>query len=269
MSIADAAGIYYNMNKENLIPDNNEAVGLLTPIHGPQPTRILDVAQTIPISNEATPSISNLVDISWIQQDGIEGTHTSLGVPAANKSKSGATIASGFDIGQHSTKQIEDYFGEGTTLTEKLLPFVGLKGTAAENKIKELKTTFTKDELNLINDTIYPDKINKVINRFNDNSEVKFDKLPLEFQTVIASVGFQYGNMKYPKDHKDSKKAGEDFNFYKYITEGNWGKAIEELKNFGDDYQPRHTKEAKLMEQGVTRRNVIQSLKNTPNFSLM
>ena len=210
------------------------------------------------------------VDVEWIQQKGIEGTHESLGVPAKNKSKSGATIASGFDIGQHSQKEIEDYFGKDSVLTKKLLPFVGLKGEAAQDKIdamtrggrgtRESLVDFSKDELNLINETIYPVTINKTSERFNENSAIPFNQLPEELQTVIASVGFQYGNMKYQK----GEKAGEDFRFYKHITEGDWLKALNELRNFGDKHGPRHNKEADLMEQGLKRIGIDVPPKKKP-----
>ena len=210
------------------------------------------------------------VDVEWILQKGIEGTHECLGVPAKNKSKSGATIASGFDIGQHSQKEIEDYFGKDSVLTKKLLPFVGLKGEAAQDKIdamtrggrgtRESLVDFSKDELNLINETIYPVTINKTSERFNENSAIPFNQLPEELQTVIASVGFQYGNMKYQK----GEKAGEDFRFYKHITEGDWLKALNELRNFGDKHGPRHNKEADLMEQGLKRIGIDVPPKKKP-----
>jgi len=97
-----------------------------------------------------------------------------------------------------------------------------------------------------------------VVLKQNKNSKISFNQLPPEFQTVIASVNFQYGNMK----SKTPK-------FYEHITEGNWGKAVEELKNFGGDYQPRRTKEAKLMEQGVDRLRAFKALMNTPRRSLL
>jgi hypothetical protein len=192
---------------------------------------------------EAFEKPSSNIDIGWIQQDGIEGTLRELDVPAANISKSGATIASGFDVGQHSEEQLKEYFGENSDLFKKLKPFVGLKGKDAENKIKEFKDLkFTDEEITAINETIYPIKTESVARRFNKNSQVPFYALPPEFQTVIASVGFQYGDLesRTPK-------------FYEYITTGEWDKALAELKDFKDDYGPRRKKEATLFEQGLKR----------------
>lgn len=78
-----------------------------------------------------------------------------------------------------------------------------------------------------------------MIGYFNrDASFAKFDQLPPQFQTVIASVAFQYGVLPVRTP-----------TFWSYAVTGNWTAMIAELRNFGDAFPTRRTKEADLMER--------------------
>lgn len=75
--------------------------------------------------------MKNMVD--WSVIDKYEIT-TSFGYAIPNDEKSGITIGSGFDLGQHSVQQI-DALPISENLKVKLIPFAGLKGAAARNTL--------------------------------------------------------------------------------------------------------------------------------------
>lgn len=68
----------------------------------------------------------------------------------------------------------------------------------------------------------------------------RFDLLPSEAQTVIASVAFQYGDL-----------ARRTPTFWKHVTAQDWTSAVKELRSFGDAYASRRTREADLLARLV------------------
>ena len=72
-----------------------------------------------------------------------------------------------------------------------------------------------------------------------------FKDLTKSQQTVIASVGFQYGAKGLMTKMKDGKE--EPTNFWKQITTGKWNEAYKNLQNYGDDYPTRRKIEAELL----------------------
>lgn len=69
------------------------------------------------------------------------------------------------------------------------------------------------------------------------DSETPFHELTDKQQTVIASVSFQYG-------HLPSRTP----NFWRQVTNDDWGAAIKNLRNFGDRYPTRRNTEANYLE---------------------
>jgi hypothetical protein len=84
--------------------------------------------------------------------------------------------------------------------------------------------------------------INSVIKQYNNDSEVDFQDLPPEVQTVIASVGYQYGtpHIKTP-------------DFWGFVTSQDWDSAIAELWDFRDNHRLRREDEAKYLEAALSR----------------
>ena len=64
------------------------------------------------------------------------GSKTNGYVPAAEVSKSGVTIATGFDLGQRDENDLKT-LKLSTTLTAKLKPYLGLKGKSAQDFLKK------------------------------------------------------------------------------------------------------------------------------------
>ena len=153
-------------------------------------------------------------------------------VPDAENSQSGVTIGTGFDLGSKD----EDFMkriGVSQNITDKLKPFFSLKGAEAEEVASNLVLSDSEvKELDQASKNYYA---NKIIQKYETDSGKPFDALSSEQQTVITSVGFQYGSF-------DRTPA-----FWAAVINGDWEGVEKELRNFGDNYFTRRDKEADLL----------------------
>ena len=180
----------------------------------------------------------NSVDWRFIQA--LEGFTTQGYVPYSTDSgQSGVTIGAGFDIGQHSKAELYK-FNFSIPLLTKLLPYVGAKGATAKillNKTPLVLMDAEAQELDACVRKVYEQAVE---DEYNDNSDIDFCSLDSAKQTVIMSVGFQYGSIKDKCPH-----------FFDAITKGDWALAVSELENFGDVYSTRRHKEAALLQSSL------------------
>ncbi|WP_020424833.1 pesticin C-terminus-like muramidase [Paracidovorax oryzae] len=168
------------------------------------------------------------------------GSQTTGYVPAANVSKSGVTIATGFDLGQRSENDLKN-LGLASNLIEKLKPYLGSKGADAKKLVEKTPLTISAAEAESIDKATKASHIANLKLKYDSATTDKkhFIDLPAQAQTVIASVSFQYGvnlDSATPK-------------FWKAVTGQDWTEAVKLLKNFGDVYPTRRGKEAALLEK--------------------
>lgn len=179
--------------------------------------------------------MSNInIDFDFIHQ--LEGFSYQGYVPAPETSKSGVTIAAGFDIGQCSAQEITSNFTQ--ELADKLLPYVGKIKQEACAVLEQIPLTISEDDANQITNFTTGSAVSRLSAEWNNSgSSQSFDLLPTQCATVIASVAFQYGSL--------SRRTP---NFWVQVTEGRWHDALANLRNFGDRYPTRRNKEADLLE---------------------
>jgi len=186
------------------------------------------------------------VDFEFIKE--LEGYKTDMYVPKIKGEvleKSGATIASGFDLGQRNEGDLE---GLPKALIDKLKPYLGKKKKVADDFVKANPLTITEKEADIINAFAKKQELDRLIKSWNNSSDVKWEDLSEAKATTVASVAFQFGNLpiKTPK-------------FWEYTTSGNWTDARDELRDFYEKdekglerqriYGPRRNKEAAYLEQ--------------------
>jgi len=166
----------------------------------------------------------------------MEGSKRNGYVPDPEHSNSGVTIASGFDLGQRSASEITKAFTP--ELADKLLPYVGMKKQAAVDFLMCNALSISESEEKEINSYSHLSAECRLLSQWR-RSEVHcdFGQLASPCQTVIASVAFQYGNLQ--------ERTPE---FWQQVTSANWGKAVTNLRNFGDRYSRRRNLEADLLE---------------------
>lgn len=190
-------------------------------------------------------TLSNLTEDTKDFLKDVEGFETSIYVPVDKKTKkvlgtSGPTIASGFDLGQRNLNDLKSY-GLPQSIEDKLKPYLGKKGKAAEEYIKKNPLNLTDEEANTINNIVKQKEADKVEKKFNENSELNFKELPDPIKTMITSVAFQYGIEAIEKPEKGAP------NWWKQVTTGDWEGAYNNLRDFGDKYKTRRNREADLI----------------------
>lgn len=177
------------------------------------------------------------IDYKFLSQ--LEGGSKTIGyVPAANVSKSGVTIATGFDLGQRNEADLKA-LGLSATLIAKLKPYLGKKANDAQKVLKKSPLAITSAQAEEINKAVKKKHIEQIQQKYNAavGNKKKFSDVPPQAQTVIASVSFQYGinlNARTPE-------------FWEAVTAQDWDKVKELLEKFGDAYPTRRKKEAALI----------------------
>ena len=177
------------------------------------------------------------IDYKFLSQ--LEGGSKITGyVPAASVSKSGVTIATGFDLGQRNEADLKR-LGLSIALTTKLKPYLGKKAKDAQALIKKSPLTITSVQADEIDKSVKKKHIEQIKIKYNSvpGNKKKFADLPSQAQTVISSVSFQYGTGLSTRAPK----------FWKAVTTQDWKESIKLLNNFGDVYPTRRKKEAKLL----------------------
>jgi hypothetical protein len=183
-------------------------------------------------TNQILGADSN-IDFNFILEQ--EGFETQGYVPEATQSNSGVTIASGFDLGARNENDLK---GLPQDIIDTLKPYLGVKGTEAENIAGAL--SITKDQANTINEFAKKQAVRNLRNKWEKATGTSFNKLPKEKATVLASVAFQYGDLE-----------SETPNFWNQTTNNQWMEAYNNLLNFGDIYKSRRKREAEYLKAAL------------------
>lgn len=172
------------------------------------------------------------------------GSRTSGYVPVPESSKSGVTIATGFDLGQRDEDELRQLELDESLITT-LKSYLGVQGEAAAALIRNNPLTITESQAKTIDQAVKRAHIDKLRTRYRfaigNTAGKPFFAIPAEAQTVIASVSFQYGvNLKVatPK-------------FWRAASSQNWRQSVAILRDFGDAYPTRRRKEARLLERAL------------------
>lgn len=183
----------------------------------------------------------NKIDFSFISK--LEGGMKLEGYVPVDKDgkgkvESGVTIGTGVDLGNADIY----YLNIPTALKITLKPYIGKKGDEARKILKEKPLKLKDYQVKELDNLVFSDMISDVISIFNKASATKFNDMEPAKQTVIASLAYQYGarlDLRTPR-------------FWKFITTGQWDKALKELRNFKDNYSTRRNQEADLLETVLT-----------------
>ena len=184
--------------------------------------------------------MANKIDYKFISDR--EGGRQLLGyVPNGGGSKSGVTVATGFDLGQRNEADLKK-LKLSKTLIDKLKPYLGLTKKNAIDAIKKKPLMINDVQALEIDKNVKSSHVISIENKYNaaiEKDAVKFKDLPAEAQTVIASVSFQYGiNLQ--------RKAPL---FWKAVTSQDWKETGNILDNFGDAYNSRRKLESELIKK--------------------
>jgi type VI secretion system secreted protein VgrG len=176
------------------------------------------------------------INFEFIKQ--LEGSRKDGYVPAPDDSQSGVTIGSGFDIGARSLTDLK-ILGLPDKLIKKFSPYVQLKKQDAVALLKDIPLSITDEEQVLLEQLVKNSETEKIVNLYNNSeSKVKFECLPEEAQTVIASVAYQNGYL--PSRTPD---------FWTQAVKQDWNAVYDNLMDFSDAFPTRREKEANLIKR--------------------
>ena len=174
-----------------------------------------------------------MIDIRLIKE--LEGFTTKGVVPHAEGSKSGVTVGIGVDLGYLKVHRLPI----PEKLKNKLQPYVGRKGKAAQKALRTQPLFLTEEEAMMLSQLQLLRYTTFVKNYWNADAEVLWSSIPDALQTVVFSVLYQYGRPeRVPK-------------FWAAVTDLNIPGAVNELRNFGDSYPTRRNKEADYLEENI------------------
>ena len=157
-------------------------------------------------------------------------------VPSDN---SGVTIGTGVDLKMKNAEFLET-LKVPNDIIEVLEPYFGLKGDEAKKYIKDNPLVLSAVDIKILDEAVQKYHANKIKSVYENDSGKSWSELTSNQQTVITSVGFQYGNMK----HKTPK-------FWNGVISNDWNSVTNELNDFGDKYSTRRKKEAKLLNSKI------------------
>lgn len=169
----------------------------------------------------------------------MEGSILKGYVPLPKTTKSGVTIASGFDVGQLNL-QAFNKLPISDALKAKLKPYVGLKKFAAVNYLKAHPLTITPAEMQELNNVAANMILQPLVKSYDKASKTPFVDLPPEAQTALFSFAYQYGSgFMYKSGTRQ---------LWNYYVAQNWSKVKQTLHSF-KLYAPRRRQEAKLINE--------------------
>ena len=203
---------------------------------------------SLPYIDEERPA-----GVDWNFVEGREGVRRLDGYMPTDNGKadgkvvgdSGVTVASGFDLGQHSPSDLKA-MGLYQGLIDRLTPYMkpGLRREAAQKFLKDNPLAISDEEARMIDRRAQIKSYDDLAGRYNaatrnaygPTGAPRFQDLPQGAQTAIADVAFQYGSL-----------AAQTPNFWRQVTSGQWQGAYDNLMHFGDDHETRRKEDAGLI----------------------
>jgi len=180
----------------------------------------------------------NLIDYAFLSER--EGSVRLDGyVPAPADSKSGVTIATGFDLGQRNRAH-QRALALPLSLVDKLAPYLGVIRFDAQKLLDKAPLRISLLEARLIDKAVKHDHLARLVASYAaspyNTKKIDFFSLPAEAQTVIASLAFQYGTLSTRTPR-----------IWKMFSSQDWEAAVLELRNFEDPHPTRRKLEANVL----------------------
>lgn len=190
---------------------------------------------------------------------GLEGNVLEANVPDPEGSKSGVTVGTGIDLGARTR---EDFAGfENQELLDRFDQYYGLQGMEAYNYEQQNPLTITQEESDALNAFIKGQSTQRLRSNFEKTFGIDLADLPPEMQTIVGSIGYQYGPsfmIDNPDTEEFDPKTPAFVDLLKIVADrpgdvGGYENIVEELRDFGDRYGTRRDKEADFLQTYIDR----------------
>jgi hypothetical protein len=195
-------------------------------------------------------------NIDWEYLTAAEGYETKGYIPKDKKNKiidsSGVTVGTGVDLG---SKNAAYFAALPKTLRDKLTPYLGLKGTAAETALTNTPLSVTDAEARQINAVAKRAETDLLKEQWQSATGTSFDDLPQWMATPIASVLYQHGAGDPAKNIPK---------FWAAATSQDVPSMESELRKFGDKTPTRRKADADYLVgslKDTTRQDLAKIIK--------
>lgn len=152
---------------------------------------------------------------------------------------SGVTVATGFDLGQKTMRELQSDIKLPSDIIEILAPYVGLRGHAAIEKLHQKPLTLSCQAVDIIDGAFIPYYYKRWVEPvYNKEAAIPFESIPERAQVVIYSILYQRG----PGYVKRMPQCWGCF------VDGDWnGAAYELMHGFWPDYRLRRKYEGEYL----------------------
>ena len=165
-----------------------------------------------------------------VQKPGEEGRSHHFGLIPSDSS--GVTIGVGFDIGQHSTRELEEIFKGNESLISKLSPYANKSGKVAKDYHDKYPLTLDPKGQDYLDVILMPVKykIDAISSKYDKATGVEgsFANLDSIKQEIIFSTMYQLGYEDVPRKSGGYQKTGAP-DFWKAAVAQDWDTLEEEL----------------------------------------
>jgi len=171
-----------------------------------------------------------MIDFAFIGE--LEGRTLSGYVPEGRQS--GVTIATGCDLGwlaERVRARMPDL------CSVRFAPYRGRIGAEARAFLAAHPLTISAADADRVDQVTFDDDVAAISSAFRGAAHASFLSLPDRAQTVIASVGFQYGSLSRKCPHFWARTVARDY-----------AGMVATLRDFGDAYPTRRCREARYLE---------------------
>ena len=179
-----------------------------------------------------------MANINWDFIFNKEGGLKTVGYVPDGSDKSGTTVANAFDLGQQTKESIKNFGFKDQNILNIVEPYLNIQGEEARKIAPTLQ--LTNEQAQDISDTVrnyYENNIQKQYNARRKN--ISFEQLDPAVQTAVASVGYQYGDLRRtPK-------------FFEAALNNDVPSLVNELKNFNDNFPTRRNAEADYVVDNI------------------
>lgn len=148
---------------------------------------------------------------------------------------SGVTIGTGLDLGQQREVDLVR-MGVPSSLIARFRPYLGLRREQAVFALERAPLTISAAECEALDAVVHADYIRRAADAYDRASELRFEEISAEAQTVIVSLFYQLGDgKKYPKA-------------WALLCAGDWHGAAHELSTGFTKYSNRRADEGRLLQ---------------------
>lgn len=207
----------------------------LTKVEGPRQVR-----GYVPCNRISDGKGRNYIGAAGVPPCGVQ--YPATGDPSGFRAMgaSGVTVATGCDLGQTDISTLCGYGLTDEGLLRKLDPYIGLKKSAALQRLFLLPLLLTVTEASSLDLAVHGGYLARYVRPAYDKaSRVAFDDLPKEAQAVIFSCCYQKGCGGVRRDWPK---------LWSYLTRQNWARASNELCHGFRQYAGRRKLEGQLLE---------------------